>query len=141
MKFRLLSILLLVCWSLTAQAGEVEVRDAWVSLPPPGAEVVAAYMVVLNMEAQGHRLRRVSCDEASEAEFHAMRRHGNMMQMVHLEGVDLPAGERVVFAPGGMHIMLRGLRRTLKRGEDVHLHLFLEDGRRLDIAAPVRDMR
>ncbi len=140
-KLRLPLILLLGCWSLTVQAAEVEVRDAWVRLPPPGSDTVAVYMVVRNMDAQEHRLSGVSCDEAAEGEFHAMLRQGHAMQMVHLQGVDLPPGERVVFAPGGMHVMLRGLRRMLREGELLHLHLHLEDGRRLNIAAPVRDMR
>jgi hypothetical protein len=39
-----------------------------------------------------------------------------MMSMHHMEGVDLPAGGVVEFAPGGQHIMLTGLTQPLLAG-------------------------
>ena len=43
-------------------------------------------------------------------------------------GINLPAGQPVTLKPGGMHIMLMGLKQPLKQGESFPLTLSLQKG-------------
>ena len=49
------------------------------------------------------------------------------MKMRPVDGIDLPAGKRVELKPGGYHLMLLKLKRTIKDGESVPLTLIVED--------------
>ena len=51
-----------------------------------------------------------------------------MGAMKPLDGVDLPAGGRVVFAPGGRHVMLFGIDPVVKPGTAVPLRFGFDDG-------------
>jgi copper(I)-binding protein len=55
-----------------------------------------------------------------------------------VDQIDLPAGEMVTLAPGGLHVMLIGLKQQLQPGDDVPLTLTLDDGSELSLTAPVR---
>ena len=52
--------------------------------------------------------------------------------------VPVAPGKTVRFAPGGLHIMLTGLKRKLTPGEDVPLLLELQGGASLAVSAHVR---
>ena len=49
------------------------------------------------------------------------------MRMRELDALDLPAGQIVSLAPGGMHLMLFDLSAPLRDGGRVHLTLTLRD--------------
>jgi copper(I)-binding protein len=55
-----------------------------------------------------------------------MKMDGGVMRMFAVDGVDLPANRTVKLAPGGYHVMLMDLKRTLKAGERVPLRLTFE---------------
>ena len=80
---------------------------------------------------------------ASSVEIHEMAMDGNVMTMRALpEGLLLPAGKPVALKPGGVHLMLMGLKQALKAGDTVPVILVIEgaDKKResLEIKAPVR---
>jgi len=51
-------------------------------------------------------LRDVTTDEAVRLEIHESMMQGGMASMKPVDSVDIPAGAKVSFAPGGKHIML-----------------------------------
>jgi copper(I)-binding protein len=51
---------------------------------------------------------------------------GGVMRMAAVDGVELPANRTVKLAPGGYHVMLMDLKRTLNAGERVPLRLTFE---------------
>jgi periplasmic copper chaperone A len=61
---------------------------------------------------------------------------GMVMKMRPISGVDIPAHKPVMLAPGGMHIMLIGLKSPLKAGQSFPLTLtFAKAGERtIDVA-------
>ena len=61
-----------------------------------------------------------------------------MMRMRRIERIAVNAGETTTLAPGGLHIMLIGLKSELTPGQTVELTLIGDDGERLAIQAPVR---
>lgn len=63
---------------------------------------------------------------------------GNMT-MQEVDSIDLPAGEAVVFEPGGYHVMLLGLANPLEVGDTFDLTLFFESGAEQTVSVEVRE--
>jgi len=49
--------------------------------------------------------------------------------MSALESLELPAGETIELKPGGMHIMLTGLKSAIQKNTKVPLILLLKDSK------------
>jgi hypothetical protein len=60
------------------------------------------------------------------------------MTMKRVTSVAVPAGGEVTFKPGSYHVMLIGLKKPLKAGDTVELHLRFEKAGAIDVSAPVR---
>ena len=119
-----------------AQTPPVAVTGAWSRATPPGAEVGAVYLT-LDSPA-GDRLVSASSPVAARAQVHEMRMDGAVMQMRELtDGLPLPAHYAVVLSPGGLHIMLVGLKAPLKQGGTVPLHLVFQSAPPLDLMVPI----
>jgi copper(I)-binding protein len=110
-----------------AQSGNMEVSAAWARATPPGAGVGAAYGTIVNEGTTADRLVRVTSPAAEQASIHETVEHNGVAQMRPLdEGVPVAGGKTLVLAPGGLHIMLTGLRGPLKAGEVLPLTLVFE---------------
>ena len=129
---------LLVAGPAFAQApvAGVAVTGAWSRATPPGAEVGAVYLSLDS--AAGDKLVGVSSPVAAEAQVHEMRMDGTVMRMRELPGgLPLPAHQVVTLEPGGLHIMLMGLKAPLKQGGTVPLHLVFQSAPPVDVVVPV----
>jgi copper(I)-binding protein len=125
---------LLLATAAMAQTGAVEVTEAWARATPGRAENGAAYLTITS--PVGDRLTGISTPAAGKAELHAMKMEGGVMTMTPLDGLDLPAGQHVTLKPGGLHIMLVGLKQPLQPGQTVPLILrFAKAGTREVTAA------
>jgi len=60
------------------------------------------------------------------------------MKMRRVERIEIPAKGAVSLEPGGLHVMLIGLKRNLVPGDSVDLRLDLDDGTALEMQALVR---
>jgi copper(I)-binding protein len=63
-----------------------------------------------------------------------------MMRMRRVDRIDLPGGAQVELMPGGLHVMLIGLKRPLVTGDEVAVTLILDDGSSRQLTAPVREI-
>jgi copper(I)-binding protein len=78
---------------------------------------------------------------AERVEIHRMSMEGGVMAMRALpEGLDVPARSTVTLAPGGLHVMMIGLRQPLAEGQSVPLTLIFDTGKRIDVRLAVRSM-
>jgi copper(I)-binding protein len=62
---------------------------------------------------------------------------GDMMRMQQQPEVVVQPGESVQFAPGGLHIMLFGLKQPLREGQSVTFSLQTKEGESINISAKV----
>ena len=60
------------------------------------------------------------------------------MRMRKIDKIELPAGGEVTLQPGGLHVMLLGLKQDLNEGERISVTLKFSDGSSKTIEAPVR---
>ena len=98
-----------------AQTGGVEIKDAWARATPGGAQNGAAYLTLLS--PTGDRLTGVTSPAAEKAELHQMTNDGGIMKMREVTAIDLPPGTPVSLKPGGLHVMLMGLKHPLQPGQ------------------------
>lgn len=61
----------------------------------------------------------------------------SVTRMIHLDALDLPAGQTVRFAPGGMHLMLMGLAGKLDESASFPLTLTFERAGAITVEIPV----
>ena len=130
MQFR--QILLTLCASIAlsvpaaAAEGErsVKVANAWLRAPAPGQKTAAAYAEVTS--AHNAALVGAGSPAASRVEMHSSSVEGGVMRMRALPRIDLPSGQTVKLAPGGLHLMLIDLKQSLKAGDIVPLTLSIQ---------------
>jgi len=122
----------------TPEAGGVEVRNAW-ARPAAQRGNGAIYFVVENHSAETQELIGVAADIAEAIEVHESRMSGDVMEMHQLEAVPLEPGEEAVFEPGGLHIMLVGLKQDLKTGDDIQITLDFANYEDIQVTVSVQD--
>jgi copper(I)-binding protein len=114
----------------------IEVVEPWARAALAG-RTGAAYMTLVNPTDTTDRLIAAASDAAETVELHAHLHEGGVMRMRPVTAIEIPPGEPVVLAPGGLHIMLIGLRRDLKRGETIRLTLRFERAGTVEVELPV----
>ena len=123
------------CAAAMAQTGGVEIKDVWARATPGGAENGAAYLTLLS--PTGDRLTGVTTPAAAKAQVHEMTNEGGVMKMREVPAIELPPGKPVMLKPGGLHIMMMGLKQPLKPGESVPLTLQFEKSGTREVSAAV----
>ena len=98
----------------------------------------AVYCVITNSGSQADTLTGVSSETARTAEMHETQVKNNVAEMMPVARVDVAAGGRTVFEPGGYHVMLSGLTRALKTGETLRLTLHFEKSGDIPLDVPIR---
>lgn len=99
------------------RAGSLAVTSVVAAQPVTG-ERAALYLTVQSRR-RDDALVRVAAEGAERAEIHRTVRDGGVMRMERVDSVPIPAGGTVRFEPGGLHIMLLGLRRPLQAGDTI----------------------
>jgi periplasmic copper chaperone A len=99
----------------------VQVSDAWIRATVKGQSGTGGFMRLVSPD--GCSLVGFSTSAARSAELHEMAMEGDMMRMRPIASLALPAGQGVELKPGGHHLMLLGLKKTLKAGDVVSITL------------------
>ena len=131
----LVIVVLLSGCSAPATEG-VQVRDAWARPAPQGGNGAVYFSIHSSAEDE---LVGITSDVAEAAEMHESMMSGDVMQMHQLHSVPLPAGEEVLFEPGGLHIMLVSLRQDLKTGDELEITLQFKNYQDVQLNVLVRD--
>lgn len=114
----------------------VVISDAHTRPVAPGQTNGAAYFTLRNTDTVPHTVVSASAPVATAVELHDVVPDGELMAMVRVASVEIPAGGQVRFEPGHHHVMLIGIHDVLP-GE-FPLALTFEDGTRLTVAMVVR---
>ncbi len=116
----------------------IEVRAAW-ARPADSASLTAAYLVVVNHEPSAVTLSAASSPLAGSVTLHETMEMGGLTHMMALEAPQvIAAGDSLVLAPGGKHLMVGALTRALAAGDSLPLTLTFSDGREVRVRAAVR---
>ena len=113
-------------------------KDAWVRSMPPGAQVSAAYGMLMNHGDKTVTLAAVSSEMSGTAEMHEVIADGDQRRMAQLTSIDIAPHETLIFEPGGRHIMLLDITASPVEGETVEICAISVAGTRACSQAPVR---
>jgi copper(I)-binding protein len=114
-------------------------QDAWIRATP-GVDVAAAYLTLRNSGSQPVLVTGVRSPAAESAMIHQTTLINGESTMRPHESLRIAPGETVRFAPGGLHIMLHGLKRPLAVGEEVPVTVLFEGGGSVTALARVRPL-
>jgi copper(I)-binding protein len=105
-----------------ADDGPIHVADAKARPTAPGGTGVV-YMVVMNHGAADDDLTGLSTPIAEKAEMHRTVTTNGISRMDAVADLPVKANGGVTFGPGGLHVMLMGLKQPLKLGDSFPLTL------------------
>ena len=103
----------------------------------PVAKAGAAYVSVMNHGSEADRLVAVSSPVAKSALVHQTEVVDGVMKMLEAGPVEIAPMATLEMKPGGLHIMLMGLSRPLRSGEEIDIALTFEKAGRLMVRARV----
>ena len=126
--FALLTISLMLIAHAAAAASGLRVESPWARASLGGVKNAIVYGAMVNDGPGALRVIGGSTPVAARVEFHIHAMDGSVMTMRQLDGIDLKAGETATLKPGGLHIMLIGLKYPLKEGDSFPLTLLLDGG-------------
>lgn len=136
---------ILVAMSLSSSpnafAGDVTFGDLMISHPTARPNLpnrpTAGYMVIMNHGTKGDVLISASSSAFKKIELHNVFRDGDVMKMQPVEGVEVPAGDTAMLAPGGYHLMLFDAVQRFKDGESFPITLTFQNAGEVEITVNV----
>lgn len=141
----LLVVLLLVLAVVAAQCGaapqssgsDIVVMEPYARAAIPNG---AVFMQLTNQGRGDDRLISAQTDVADAVELHESKMDENgVMRMSPVANIPLPAGGSATLEPGGLHVMLIGLKRELAVGDKFSLTLNFEKSGSQTLEVEVRD--
>jgi periplasmic copper chaperone A len=105
--------------------GNITIGHPWARATPGAVKNSAAFMT-LSSKDTADKLIGVSGDVAREIQIHTMITEAGVMKMREIKSLDIPANGKTELKPGGLHIMLIGLKDGLKDGQKFPLKLKFE---------------
>ena len=124
--------------SVNAFAKGLSVEHAYIRPMPTGATTSSMYFELSNKGSKKLYIIGVS-GEVGTTEIHTHIKENGVYQMREVSKIEVPAKAKVEFKPGGYHIMLMGLKRSLKLGDKVKIKLILKDKSTFEIEAIVKE--
>jgi hypothetical protein len=116
----------------------LQVADAW-ARPGQAGGNSAIYLVINNPLANADTLLSASTAVAETVELHISKMEDGMMVMEQQENVPIAAKSKVTFEPGGLHVMLIGLKNDLKAGDSFQATLRFEQAGDLSVDVTVKE--
>lgn len=136
MKKFVLSIL-----SIAAVFGaDVEIDGAYARASIPNVPNSAAFFVIKNNSDKDIAITSANSDIAEKNELHTHIKENQMLKMMKIEKLVVPAKSSLELKSGGDHVMLMGLKKELKAGDEINLELSFSDGDKKSIKVPVKDL-
>lgn len=96
---------------------ELVVEDGYVRDPIPGRSMTAAFMTLRNTAAEDFVLKSATLEGAASVEIHTHTHDNGVMRMRQIHELVVKAGESVVLKPGGLHLMIFGIKQIPENPE------------------------
>lgn len=99
-----------------------------------------AVMQIANEGAEAVRLVGASSPAFEAVELHESIEEDGVSKMRPVDGIEIPAGDTVTLAPGGLHLMLIGAKQTFRAGDGFPLTLDFGSAGTVDLTVEVGSM-
>ncbi len=108
------------------KVGAIEVEHPWARATVASVPNGGAFMELNNTGKEADRLVSAASPAAERVELHTHIDDGGVMKMRQVPAVELAPGATLKLAPGGLHVMLLGLKEPLVKGKTIPLTLTFE---------------
>ena len=115
--------------------GSLMVKDVWSRATP--ARNGVAYMTIFNHGGGMDRLVAVESEVAKKIELHTHSMKDGLMRMRRISAIEVHPGEPAVLAPGGTHVMLMGLHKSLTEGQPFTINLVFKKAGSIEVDVAV----
>ena len=139
-RFVLIVSFLLTIPAFSALAGDGLVVEGWARATASKARNGAAYLMIKNDTGAADKLLSSKSSAAKHASLHNHTMAGSVMKMRPVDAANVPAKGIVMMKPGGLHIMLMGLKAPLKKGATLPLALTFEKAGTVTIDVKIMGM-
>ena len=119
---------------------DVKIEGAYARASIPNVPNSAAFFVIKNNSDKDIAITSANSDVAEKNELHTHIKENKMMKMMKIEKLVVPAKSSLELKSGGDHVMLMGLKKELKAGDEISLELSFSDGDKKSIKVPVKDL-
>ena len=135
-----LLFLISISITLPAWAGESLNVQGWARATAIKARNGAAYIAIKNSSDAGDRLLSAKSLVAKSAALHNHVMDSGVMKMRPVGSLKIPAYDTVIMKPGGLHVMLVGLKSPLVKGGSLPLTLTFEKAGDMTIQIKIMGM-
>lgn len=119
---------------------DVEIDGAYARASIPNVPNSAAFFVIKNNSDKDIAITSANSDAAEKNELHTHIKENQMLKMIKIEKLVVPAKSSLELKSGGDHVMIMGLKKELKAGDEISLELSFSDGDKKSIKVPVKDL-
>lgn len=119
---------------------DIEIEGAYARASIPNVPNSAAFFVIKNNSDKDIAITSANSDVAEKNELHTHIKENKMMKMMKIEKLVVPAKSSLELKSGSDHVMLMGLKKELKAGDEINLELSFSDGDKKSIKVPVKDL-
>ena len=119
---------------------DIEIERAYARASIPNVPNSAAFFVIKNNSDKDIAITSANSDIAQKNELHTHIKENKMIKMMKIEKLVVPAKSSLELKSGGDHVMLMGLKKELKAGDEISLELSFSDGDKKKIKVPVKDL-
>lgn len=119
---------------------DIEIEGAYARASIPNVPNSAAFFVIKNNSDKDIAITSANSDAAQKNELHTHIKENEMIKMMKIEKLVVPAKSSLELKSGGDHVMLMGLKKELKAGDEISLELSFSDGDKKKIKVPVKDL-
>lgn len=117
--------------------GGLSVTAPWARATAPSARNGGAFMVVTNGGTEADRIVAAQTPVAEKAELHTHQMDNGVMKMRPVDAIAVAPGEPVTLRPGGLHVMLLGLKQPLTQGSHFPVTLTFAKAPPVTVEVPV----
>jgi copper(I)-binding protein len=119
--------------------GTIEIESPWLRETPQGAKVGAGYFKVENLGNEPDSLLGASSPAAESVEIHRSSMENGISQMRPVtKPLEILPDSKLIFKPGGLHLMLNDLKNPLRAGETYKIQLKFEKAGVVEVGFTVR---
>src|SRR5258705_3768238 len=124
-------------YAQTSGQNTIVVERPWARATPAGAKNGAAYVTLINNGNASDSLLSATTPVAEKVQFHSASEEHGVAHMREMQAVEVAPGARVTFSPGGMHIMVVGLKQPPKEGQTFPLSLTYKKAEKGEVSGAV----
>lgn len=104
-------------------AGDIEVSNSFVKITPPNMKQTAIFMDIKNNSDKEISLIDANTSLSSVTELHTHIKDGEMMKMIKVSDIKIPAHGEANLKPGGLHIMVFDLNSSVDENTTANVWL------------------